>query len=130
MRHLPQNVAGSFGRRRVRSLALLMVGAWTLGCGGGGAVAPPPPPPSITVNVTPQSGSVVLGNQIAFTATVTNATDTSVNWSVSGIAGGNSTVGTISSAGVYAAPADLPFPATMQITATSHADNTKSASAS
>src|SRR5215467_14094642 len=100
MRHLPQNVAESFRRTRVRSLALLMVGAWTLGCGGGGAVAPPPPPPpSITVNVKPQSGSVVLGNQIAFTATVTNATDTSVNWSVNGIAGGNSTVGTISSAG-------------------------------
>src|SRR5262249_24313210 len=103
----------------------------TLGCGGGGAVVPPPPPPrSIIVTVAPQSGTVVLGNQIAFTATVTNATDTSVNWSVNGIAEGSSMVGRISSAGDFAAPADLPSPATVQITATSHADSTKSASAS
>lgn len=72
----------------------------------------------------------MLGNQVAVTATVTNTTDTTVSWSVNGIAGGNSTVGSISSAGVYTAPADLPSPATVQITATSHADSTKSGSAS
>lgn len=70
----------------------------------------------------------MLGNQLTLTATVSNTTDTSVSWSVSGIAGGNSTVGTISSTGVYTAPADLPSPATVQVTATSQADNTKSAS--
>ncbi|HEV2195484.1 MAG TPA: hypothetical protein VGR55_07865 [Candidatus Acidoferrum sp.] len=129
MRPLPQNIADNFGRTRVAFLALLTAGAWTLGCGGGGAVAPPPPPPpSITVSVTPPSGSVLLGNQVTFTATVTNATDTTLSWSVNGIAGGNSTVGAISSAGVYTAPADLPS-ATIQITATSHADATKSGSA-
>ena len=72
----------------------------------------------------------MLGNQIIFTATVTNATDTSVSWNVNNIAGGNSSVGTISPAGVYTAPGDLPSPATVQISATSHADNTKSGSAS
>src|SRR4029077_7397374 len=35
-------------------------------------------------------------------------------------------LGTITPVGVYAAPADLPSPATVQITATSHADSTKS----
>jgi len=82
------------------------------------------------VSVAPLSGSVVLGNQVAFTATVTNTTDTTVSWSVNGIAGGNSAVGTISSTGVYTAPANLPSPATMQITVTSHADPVKSATAS
>ena len=130
MRPLPQRIAENLGRTRVGFLALLAVGAWTLGCGGGAAVAPPPPPPSITVSVAPLSGSVVLGNQVAFTATVTNTTDTTVSWSVNGIAGGNSAVGTISSTGVYTAPANLPSPATMQITVTSHADPVKSATAS
>lgn len=72
----------------------------------------------------------MLGNQMTFAATVTNTTDTTVSWSVNGIAGGNSTVGTISSTGVYTAPADLPSPTSVQITATSHADTTKSGSAS
>lgn len=101
-----------------------------MGCGGGGAGSPPPPPPpSIGVTITPQSGSVVLGNQATFTATVTNATDTSVSWSVNGIPGGNAAAGTITPAGVYNAPVDLPSPATVQVTATSHADATKSATA-
>lgn len=130
MRPLPQSIAENFGRTRVAFFALLTAGAWILGCSGGGAAAPPPPPPpSITVSVAPTSGSVALGNQLTFTATVSNATDTSVSWSVNNIAGGNSTVGTISSTGIYTAPADLPSPATVQITATSHANPAESATA-
>jgi hypothetical protein len=67
---------------------------------------------------------------MTFTATVTNTTDTSVAWSVNGIASGNAATGAITAAGVYTAPADLPSPATVQIAATSHADLTKSATAS
>ena len=130
MRPLPQSINENLRSTRATFLALLAAGAWTLGCGGGGAVAPPPPPPpSITVSVTPPSSSVLLGNQVTFTATVTNTADTTVSWSVNGIAGGNLNVGAISSAGVYTAPADLPPAATVQITATSHADATKSGSA-
>ncbi len=111
--------------------ALFVEGAWTLGCGSAGAPPPPPPPPpSITVTVTPANGSVVLGGQATFTATVTNTTDTVVSWSVSGVPGGSAALGTITSAGVYNAPADLPSPATVQVTATSHADATKSGSGS
>jgi hypothetical protein len=107
-------------------IALFAEGAWTLGCGAGGASPPPQPPPAIGVTVTPSTGSVVLGNQLTFVATVTNTTDTAVSWNVSGVPGGNTTLGTITSGGLYTAPADLPSPATVQITATSHADSTKS----
>jgi hypothetical protein len=81
------------------------------------------------VTISPTSGSVLLGNPATFQATVTNAADTGVNWSVNGVAGGNAALGTITSAGAYTAPADLPAPATVQVTATSQADATKSASA-
>src|SRR5258706_15040213 len=95
-----------------------------LGCGAGSA--PPPPPPLIEVTVKPATGSWVLGVQMAFTAAVTTTTDTAVSWSVNGVPNGDTALGTITSAGVYAAPADLPSPATVQITATSHADPARS----
>jgi hypothetical protein len=72
---------------------------------------------------------VLLGNSLAFAASVTNATDTNVNWSVNGVPGGSASSGTITSAGVYTAPGDLPSPANVQVTATTQADSTKSATA-
>ncbi len=100
------------------------------GCGGGSinSVASPPPQP-ITVSITPASASILLGNSQTFSATVSNTSDTGVSWSVNNITGGNSTLGTINSSGVYTAPADLPSPVGVQITATSNADSTKSATA-
>src|SRR6266403_3179460 len=95
-------------------------------CGAGGASLPPPPPPVIEVTVNPANGSALLGGQATFTATVTNTTDTAVSWSVNGAPGGNARLGMITPAGVYTAPADMPSPATVQVTATSHADSTKS----
>jgi hypothetical protein len=67
---------------------------------------------------------------MALTDTVSNTTNTSVSWTVAGIPAGNSTVGTISSAGVFTAPQSLPVPATVVVQATSMADITKTASAS
>jgi len=81
------------------------------------------------VTVTPNTSSVLLGSSQSFSAQVTNASNTNVTWSVNGIAGGNAAVGTISSSGVYTAPADLPANVAVQITATSAADTTKSGSA-
>ncbi len=128
MRSLSHSKGKSSRTTTIVVVAFLAEGAWNFGCGS--ASAPPPPPPlAIEVTVTPANGSVVLGNQATFTATVTNTTDTAVSWSVNGVPGGNTTLGTISSAGVYTAPTDLPSPATVQITATSHADATKSATA-
>jgi hypothetical protein len=141
MRPLPQMRESKRMTRRVLSacreillaLALLAMGAWTLGCGGGGAgsVAPPtPPPPSITISVTPASGTVLLGETLNFTAVVSNSTETTVNWSVNGVSGGTPQAGTISADGVYTAPPDLPPGGTVQVTATSQADSSKSAAAS
>ena len=86
------------------------------------------PPVSVTVN--PPSASVAAsGGSQTFAATVTNTSNTAVNWSVNGMAGGDSTVGTISAFGVYTAPTAVPNPATVTVTATSARDATKSATA-
>jgi len=119
-------------RESVLVIALLATSACTLGCGGGGAgsvTQTPPPPPSISVSVTPGSGNVLLGETLSFTATVSNSTNTAVTWSVSGVAGGSAQAGTISADGLYTAPIDLPTGGTVQVTATSQADASKSASA-
>ncbi|MGC0774900.1 MAG: hypothetical protein WB543_18335 [Candidatus Acidiferrum sp.] len=60
---------------------------------------------------------------------MTNTTNTSVSWSVNGIPNGSTSTGTITTAGLYTAPADLPSPVTVNVTATSQADTTKSATA-
>jgi len=114
------------------TVVLLAMVASILGCGGGGAGSEtqPPPPPPITVSITPTSGAVFLGETLNFSATVSNSSDTSVIWSVNGVTGGSAQAGTISADGVYMAPADLPSGGTVQVTATSHADASKSATAS
>jgi len=88
--------------------------AWS-GCGGGGAA-----PPGASVAVSPLRAAVVATTQSQqFTATVTgNVSDLSVAWSVDGVAGGNSTVGTISANGLYTPPATG---GTHTVTATSNA---------
>jgi hypothetical protein len=140
MRPLPQTrkektlwqTDSSAHREKVMPAILLAMSAWTLGCGGGGAgsVAPSsPPPPSITVSITPSSGSVLLGESLSFSASVSNTTNTSVTWSVNGTAEGSSQAGTITASGAYTAPADLPAGGTVQVTATSIADSSASATA-
>jgi len=79
--------------------------------------------------VSPTTASLTIGQTTTFSATVTNTSNTAVTWNVNGVAGGNSSVGTISAAGVYTAPGRVPS-STILITATSAADTSKSASAS
>jgi 6-phosphogluconolactonase (cycloisomerase 2 family) len=88
------------------------------------------PPAAVTVTVAPATASVVTGATQQFTATVANATNTAVTWQVNGVAGGNATTGTISSGGLYTAPASVPSPAAVTVTAVSQADSTKSGTAS
>ncbi len=57
---------------------------------------------AVEVSVIPVGAAVSPGNSTQFTATITG--DTSVSWSVNGVAGGNSTVGTIDATGNYTAP--------------------------
>jgi hypothetical protein len=54
---------------------------------------------STTVTVSPKRAAVTVTQTQPFTASVTGAT-----WSVDGIAGGDTTVGTISASGLYAPP--------------------------
>src|ERR1700681_2900200 len=75
-------------------------------------------PPSIKVGISPTSASVRLNRTRQFTASVMNSSNTAVIWSVNGISGGNSTVGTISG-GTYMAPSRLPSPGTVTVTAIS-----------
>src|ERR1051325_2266243 len=114
---------------------LVLLTIFTIACGGGNTVSPPPsggggtpppPPAAVSVAVDPPSASVIITQTQQFKATVSNATDTTVTWSVNGIAGGDSNVGTITSDGIYTAPVKTPSPAQFKVTATSKADNTKS----
>jgi len=82
--------------------------------------------PAVSVSVSPATASVAVGQTEQFAASVANTTNTAVTWSVDGVAGGNSTVGTVSSSGLYQAVAA----GAHQITATSQEDPTKSAQAS
>ena len=120
-------------RRATLFLSLFAVAAGLSGCsglsdvkhtGGGGGGNPG----TITVTVAPQSPTAVVDQTIAFQATVTGTTNTTVTWEVNGIAGGNSTVGTISISGTYTAPATVPNPSTVTVSAVSQADKTKSGS--
>jgi hypothetical protein len=74
---------------------------------------------NVTVSVAPSTASVQVNATEQFSATVTDASNPAVNWSVSGVAGGNSVVGWISLTGLYTAPAVVPSPATVTIEAAS-----------
>jgi hypothetical protein len=63
-----------------------------------------------------------------FTANISGTANTAVTWSVNGIAGGNSAVGTIDSSGFYTAPAAVPG-SSVTVTADSVAQPTASANA-
>ena len=81
--------------------------------------------------MSPSTGSLQAGSGTTetLTATVGNTVNTQVNWQVDTVTGGNATVGTISTSGVYTVPATVPSPATVTITAVSVADPTRSGSA-
>ena len=81
-------------------LPLFSVAASISGCGSTST-----PPPQITVNVSPKRAAVTTGQTQTFAASVTGSSNTSVSWEVDGVPGGSASVGTISTAGVYAPPA-------------------------
>ncbi len=85
--------------------------------------------PLVVVSVSPSSAQVLLTKQQQFIATVTGTTNTKVTWSVSGSGCSGSTCGTVTSAGLYTAPANVPNPAQVSVTATSVADPAKSSAA-
>jgi len=84
----------------------------------------------VAVSITPASASLQVGMAPqAFTAIVTDTTNTAVSWQVNHVPGGNSTLGTISPSGVYAPPATVSGTLTVTVTAVSLAVKTQSGSA-
>lgn len=83
-----------------------------------------PPPPPVTISVSPAAANVQIGQTQTFTATVANTPNTAVTWS---IASGS---GSISSSGIYTAPANMPASSSVTIRATSQASSTATATAS
>src|SRR5215469_6192744 len=62
----------------------------------------------VFVSVSPARASVEVSQSQQFTVRVSGSPHTAVTWSVNGIAGGNSTVGTVDSSGFYTAPSTVP----------------------
>jgi hypothetical protein len=81
--------------------------------------------PSTTVSIVPVQASVTPGQSAQFQASISGVASSNVTWAVDGIAGGNGTIGTISSSGLYTGPSAA---GSHTITATSTANTTQSAS--
>jgi hypothetical protein len=119
--------------RRKFSLFLTLTACLQAGCAhiSGSHSSPiPPSSGSIQVSVTPNPANVRAGSSQQFVIEVTGTSNTAVTWFVNNAAGGSSTTGTISSSGMYTAPASLPNPNTIAIQATSSADSSASGSSS
>ncbi len=89
----------------------------------------PTPPGVVSVSISPTSATVQAGQSKQFSATVSGTTNTAINWQAAGITGGNSTVGLISSTGLYTAPLSVPGSNPVIVTARSVYDTTASANA-
>ena len=140
--------------------AVIVLALVAAGCGGyGGGSLSSGTTTSVAVTISPASPTVGFGGTQQFTATVTGTSNTAVTWSVSSASSSSSSqIGSISSTGLYTAPAatsvsaagapqlvtlnagstvqntNVTVPAlnsvnSVTVTATSQADNTKSASA-
>lgn len=100
--------------------------------------------PGVIVSLSPLTATLAANHRVTLTAQVNGTTNTGVNWSVNGIAGGNASLGQICVVGSnpcqtvannsslladYLAPGSMPSPNPVSVTAASSADSTKSASA-
>ena len=97
-----------------------------VGCGGVKSASTTTTSTPVAVSLNQASVALGVGATTQFSATVQNTSNTAVTWSVDTVAGGNSTVGTISSSGLYTAPSQA---GNHTVTATSVADTTKNANA-
>jgi len=137
-------MVGFAGRKmsKYSVIACLCVSLVLLGllvaCGGSSS----PPPVAVNVALAPGSSATLFPNYATdawpsqsanFTATVTNTTNTAVNWSLSSsvsCTAASSPCGSITSAGAYTAPTiAVGLPTKVTIIATSQADSTKTGQA-
>ena len=98
-------------------------GSFQTAFGGGGTDGFVTRISEITVTIAPVSANLGANQTQQFSATVLNAANTAVTWTIT------PAVGTISNNGLYQAPASGPNSVSVTVTATSVADPAKSASA-
>lgn len=122
-------VTDDAGRADTASVVITAGSAVTTAPAAAGQSACSSVAPAILVEVCPAADSVPAGGSASFAATLANTTNAAVAWEVNGLVGGNATVGTITSAGVYSAPKSVPSPATVTITAVSATDASATGSA-
>ncbi len=83
--------------------------ALLIGCAGGTGGTSSPSSTTPAVSVSPSTATARPGDApLQFAATVTGTSNTAVSWSVNGVAGGNASLGTITSSGQYTPPASVP----------------------
>jgi hypothetical protein len=98
----------------------------------------------VNVSLTPATDTLAANHRVTLTAQVFGTTNSAVSWSVSGVSGGNTTLGQICVVGSspcqsvtsgsalqvdYIAPGTIPQPNPVSVVATSAADATKTATA-
>jgi arylsulfate sulfotransferase len=125
----PRPDVATLSRRRIgpfAGLLCLACSVWLIGCGywlNPGATDPSKPPSngppaagqSGSVTITPQYVAIAPGQKQQFKATVKGGGQ--IAWLVNGVAGGNTTLGTVDSSGNYVAPASISQSENVTITA-------------
>jgi YD repeat-containing protein len=95
----------------------------------GSATSPEPFRVLGLLTVSPAGAVLVPNGTQQLTVLEGGSPTNDITWAANGIQGGDATVGTISSGGLYTAPATVPSPPTVTVTATLLDDTTISASA-
>jgi len=111
------------------SSGTLLLSVLLLWCSGPSYGQVRPDTQTVSVSISPRYAALVVNKTLQFTATVSGSTNKAVTWQVDGAIGGDSTAGTVSTAGLYTAPGAIPNPATVTVTAVSQASPTASATA-
>lgn len=113
------NRVGQRGENRMKRWArgscvalVLMLIVSVAGCGGDETTTP-----TLTVTLTPTSVTALVGSFVQFAANVSSSVD-SATFTVNDVDGGNATVGTINSNGLYQAPAVVPANTTITVEVT------------
>ena len=83
----------------------------------------------ISVGLSPATASIKIGSTQQFTGYAVGSVNNALTWQVNGVAGGSTANGSITTTGLYTAPAAMPMTGnTVTVTAVSQADTTKSQS--
>jgi hypothetical protein len=107
------------------AFAIIVSAVLACSCGSSGSS-----PAVVAVTIRPSTASLAVGATQQFTDQVSGTSNTAVTWSVNGVAGGSSTVGTISSSGLYTAPSLAAPVGPVTVSVSTQVDDTKQAFAS